>query len=53
LLPAFLALIKDDAGAELSEYVLLVTIIALMAYMTVKMLGHGVKNLFNTAANSV
>jgi len=46
-------LVHDEAGAELTEYVLLVTLIAMVAFVAVKQLGTNVSSFFNAAATSI
>jgi len=47
------ALAHDEDGAELTEYVLLATFIAMVALVAVKRLGTDVSTFFNSAATSI
>jgi len=47
------ALAKDDEGAQLTEYVLLLTLIAMVALAAVKQLGTDVSTFFANAATSI
>jgi Flp pilus assembly pilin Flp len=46
------ALWRDDAGAQLVEYVLLASLIAIVCIVAVQLFGQGVLSLYNNAANS-
>ena len=46
-------MIRDEEGATMVEYGLLVALIALVAIVGVKLLGTNLTTLFNTAAASV
>ncbi|MGP8101061.1 MAG: Flp family type IVb pilin [Candidatus Cybelea sp.] len=48
-----IALIRDEEGATMVEYGLLVALIALVAIVGVALLGTNLTTLFNSAANSV
>jgi len=47
------ALIRDDEGATMVEYGLLVALIAMVALVDVQVLGTNLSSLFSTAAGSV
>lgn len=46
-------LVKDDSGATLVEYGLLLALIALAAVATMTTLGSNIKTLFTSAANEL
>jgi len=46
-------LVKDDAGATLVEYGVLIGFVALICLVSVKALGKNVSALFSTAASSI
>ena len=50
---AFLAMIKDDEGATLVEYGLVVSLIAVAAIVAISALGTQVGNTFQTIANKL
>jgi pilus assembly protein Flp/PilA len=47
------AMIRDEEGATMVEYGLLVALIALVAIVGVTLLGGNLNSLFNTVAGSV
>ena len=47
------ALWRDEAGAQLAEYVLLVTLIAVVCIVAVTAFGQGVAALYNSAESSI
>lgn len=47
------ALLKDDAGASLVEYSLLVALIAVVAIAAVKLIGTNASNTLNNAATNL
>jgi Flp pilus assembly pilin Flp len=47
------ALWRDEAGAQLVEYVLLVSLIAIICIIGVQLVGQGVLGMYNNAASSV
>jgi Flp pilus assembly pilin Flp len=47
------ALIPDEDGAAMVEYGLLLLLIAMVAFASVKTLGQGVSSFYNSAAGSV
>jgi len=53
MLPTLITLANDDAGAGLSEYALLVAMVALTVFMVVRMIGHELKTLYSSSANSI
>ena len=53
MLKTLKSMIRDDEGATMVEYGLLVALIALVAIVGVKALGTSVNSLFNTVAGSV
>ena len=46
-------LVKDDSGATLVEYGLLLALVALAAIATMTTLGTNIKNLFSNAASDL
>jgi pilus assembly protein Flp/PilA len=48
-----IAMIRDEEGATMVEYGLLVALIALVAIVGVTLLGGNLNSLFNSAASSV
>jgi pilus assembly protein Flp/PilA len=48
-----IAMIRDEEGATMVEYGLLVALIALVAIVGVTLLGGNLNSLFNTVAGSV
>ena len=46
------ALWRDEAGAQLVEYILLASLIAIVCIIGVQLFGQGVLGLYNNAANS-
>lgn len=46
-------LIRDDEGATMVEYGLLIALVALVAIAAVKTLGTSVSTLFNSVAGSI
>ncbi|MFY9632973.1 MAG: Flp family type IVb pilin [Candidatus Cybelea sp.] len=53
MLKTLKSMIRDDEGATMVEYGLLVALIALVAIVGVRALGTSVSTLFNTVAGSV
>jgi pilus assembly protein Flp/PilA len=53
MINSFKSMIRDEEGATMVEYGLLVAFIALVAVVGVKALGGSVSSLFNTVAGSV
>ena len=49
----FLALWRDESGAQLVEYVLLVTLIAIVCIAGVTSFGSAVASLYNNASGSI
>lgn len=47
------ALWRDETGAQLVEYVLLVSLIAIICIVSLQLFGQGVLVLYNNAANSL
>lgn len=47
------SMIRDEDGATLVEYGLLITLIALVAFAAVQLFGTSVSTLFSTASGSV
>lgn len=47
------AILRDDEGATMVEYGLLVALVAMVALGAVKVLGTNLSALFNTVANTV
>ncbi len=45
--------LKDERGQGMTEYILLVFLIAILAYVAVQFFGGTVKNAFNNAATKV
>ncbi len=48
-----IAMIRDEEGATMVEYGLLVALIALVAIVGVTLLGTNLNSLFNTVAGSI
>jgi pilus assembly protein Flp/PilA len=48
-----IAMIRDEEGATMVEYGLLVALIALVAIVGITLLGGNLNSLFNTVAGSV
>ena len=53
MLTKLIAMIRDEEGATMVEYGLLVALIALVAITGVTLLGTNLQALFNTVAGSV
>jgi len=53
MLATLKSMIRDDEGATMVEYGLLVALIAMVALAAVKLLGTNLSSLFNTVAGSV
>jgi pilus assembly protein Flp/PilA len=53
MLAHFALLLRDDEGATMVEYGLLVAFIALVALVAITALGQNLSSLFNTVAGSV
>jgi pilus assembly protein Flp/PilA len=53
MINSFKSMIRDEEGATMVEYGLLVAFIALVAVVGVKALGGSVNSLFTTVAGSV
>lgn len=49
----FVAMLKDDEGATLVEYGLVVSLIAVAAIVAIGTLGNKVSDQFNTIANKI
>jgi pilus assembly protein Flp/PilA len=47
------SMLRDDKGATMVEYGLMVALIAMVALFAVKTLGTNLSSLFNTVANTV
>jgi pilus assembly protein Flp/PilA len=47
------SLVRDEAGATMVEYGMLVAFIAIVALVAVKVLGTNLSSVFNTVAGSV
>ena len=45
--------VRDEEGATMAEYALLVAVIALVALAGAKTLGNNIRDKFNTSANSI
>jgi pilus assembly protein Flp/PilA len=50
---ALIAMIRDDEGATMVEYGLLVALIAMVALVGVQALGVNLNSLFNTVSGSI
>jgi pilus assembly protein Flp/PilA len=48
-----LALLKDDEGASLVEYALIVALVSVVAIAALKLLGTNASSALNTAASSI
>lgn len=53
MIKTFASMIRDEEGATMVEYGLLVSLIALVAIVGVKALGTNLNTLFNSVAGSV
>jgi len=53
MLHSFISMIREDDGATMVEYGLLVALIALVAIGAVTTLGTNLSGLFNSAATSI
>lgn len=53
MLTTLKSLVRDEEGATMVEYGLLIALIALVAITAVKTLGSNISSLFNTVAGSV
>ena len=53
MLATLKSMIRDDEGATMVEYGLLVALIALVALGAVKLLGSNLSSLFNSVANTL
>ncbi|HTU81031.1 MAG TPA: Flp family type IVb pilin [Candidatus Acidoferrales bacterium] len=49
----FMAMLRDDEGASLVEYALLVALIAVVAIVVVRTLGQNASSVLNSAATSI
>lgn len=49
----FISMLKDDEGATLVEYGLVVSLIAVAAIAAISLLGTNVNNIFNTIATKL
>lgn len=49
----FTSMIRDEEGATMVEYGLLVALIAMVALVGVTTLGNNLKSLYNTVAGSI
>jgi len=53
MISALKSLVRDESGATLVEYGLLLALIALVAIATMTTLGTNIKNLFSNAASDL
>ena len=53
MLKALKSMLRDDEGATMVEYGLLVALIAMVALVAIKVLGTNLSTLFSTVATSV
>jgi pilus assembly protein Flp/PilA len=53
MLATLKSLVRDDEGATMVEYGLLIALIAMVALVAVKALGTSVSTLFNTVSGSI
>jgi pilus assembly protein Flp/PilA len=53
MINSFKSMIRDEEGATMVEYGLLVAFIALVAVVGVKVLGSSLSNMFSTVAGQV
>lgn len=53
MLATLTSMIRDDEGATMVEYGLLVALIAMVALAAVKVLGTNLSTVFNTVANTI
>jgi pilus assembly protein Flp/PilA len=49
----FMAMLRDEKGASLVEYALLVALIAVVAIVVVKLLGQNASSVLSSAATSI
>ena len=52
MLAALAALIRDESGAEIVEYGLVIALIALVCFMAVRFFGRSLPHIFQTAAGA-
>jgi pilus assembly protein Flp/PilA len=53
MLTTLTSMIRDEEGATMVEYGLLVALIAMVALVAVQTLGKNVSSIFNTVANTI
>lgn len=53
MLKTILALVKDENGASLVEYALIVALVSVVAIAALKLLGTNASSALNTAATSI
>jgi len=52
-LKTFLASLRDEEGADLAEYALLLALIAVVAILAITLLGQNVRDIFGYIANQL
>jgi pilus assembly protein Flp/PilA len=53
MLTTLTSMLRDDSGATMVEYGLMVALVALVALTAVKLLGTNLSTLFNTVAGTI
>jgi pilus assembly protein Flp/PilA len=53
MLSTLKSMIRDEEGATMVEYGLLIALIAMVALAAVTLLGHNLSSLFNTVAGTI
>lgn len=53
MIGAFISMVREDEGASLVEYGLLVGLIALVVFTAAAQLGHSLDHVFDAARNAV
>jgi pilus assembly protein Flp/PilA len=53
LLPAFMTFIRDEEGASLVEYILLVALVAVVSIAAITFLGKSARDKFNFTGNAI
>jgi pilus assembly protein Flp/PilA len=53
ILPAFMTFIRDEEGASLVEYILLVALVAVVCIAAITLLGKSAQKQFGNTANAI
>jgi pilus assembly protein Flp/PilA len=53
ILPAFMTFIRDEEGASLVEYILLVALVAVVCIAAITLLGKSAQKQFTNTANAI